>query len=46
MEEGGWEMGLMRVTIKEGTRDEHCMLYVSNESLNSIPDTNITLSVN
>ena len=35
------------IGIKEGTcYDEHCMLYVSDESLNSTtPETNITLQV-
>ena len=33
--------------IKEGTCcDKHQVLYVSVESLNSIPETNITLYVN
>ena len=32
--------------IKKGTRDEHWVLYVSNESLNSTPETNIALYVN
>ena len=32
--------------IKECTFDEHWMLYGSDESLNSIPETNTTLSVN
>ena len=32
--------------IEEGTCDKHCVLYVSHESLNSTPDTNITLYVN
>ena len=37
-----WDMG-----IKEGTRDEHWVLYaVSDESLNSTPETSITLYVN
>ena len=40
-----WIMG-----IKEGTCDEHWMLYVSDELLNSTPvilqECNITLSVN
>ena len=31
---------------KEGPCDEHWMLYVSDESLNSTPETNITLFVN
>ena len=36
-----WVMG-----IKEGTCcDEHLVLYVSNESLNSTLETNITLYV-
>ena len=37
-----WEMG-----IKKGICcDEHWVLHVSDESLNSTPDTNITLYVN
>ena len=31
--------------IKEGTRDEHWVLYVSDESLNSTHETNIALDV-
>ena len=31
--------------IKEGTCDEHLVLYVNVESLNSTPETNITLYV-
>ena len=36
-----WVMG-----TKEGTCDEHWVLYVSDESLNSTPETNIALYVN
>ena len=36
-----WMMG-----IKEGTCDEHWVLYVSDESLNSTPETKIILGVN
>ena len=36
-----WVMG-----IKGGTCDEHWVLYLSDESLNSIPEIVITLSVN
>ena len=32
--------------IKEGTSDEHWVLYVSDESLNPIPQINVTLYVN
>ena len=33
--------------IKEGTSgDEHWVLYISGESLSSVPETNITLYVN
>jgi len=32
--------------IKEGTCDEHGVLYISDESLNSTPETNIMLYVN
>ena len=45
MEVGGrwakWVMG-----VKEGTCDEHWLLYVSDELLNSTPETNITIYVN
>ena len=35
------------IGIKEGTcYDEHWALYVSDESLNSTPETNITLYIN
>ena len=36
-----WVMG-----TKEGTCNEHWVLYVSDESLNSTPETNIALYVN
>ena len=36
-----WVMG-----TKEGTCDEHWVLYVSDESLNSTPETMIALYVN
>ena len=40
----GWAKWVM--SIKEGTRyDEHWVLYVSDESLNPTPETNITLYV-
>ena len=42
--DGGWARGVMG--IKEGTCDEHWVLYVSNESLNSTPEPNIALYVN
>ena len=32
--------------IKEGTCDEHWVLYITDESLNSTPETNNTLYVN
>ena len=32
--------------IKEGTCDEHWVLYTSDESLNSTSEINITLYVN
>ena len=42
---GGWARWGMG--IKEGTCcDEHWVLYVSDESLNSTPETNIVLNVN
>ena len=34
------------INIKQGTCDEHSELYVSEESLNSTSETNITLFVN
>lgn len=36
-----WGMG-----IKEGSCDEHFVLYVSDKSLDSTPETNSTLDVN
>ena len=36
-----WVMG-----IKEGTWNEHWVLYVSDESLNSTPETDIALYAN
>ena len=39
----GWARWVMG--IKEGTCDEHWVLYVSDESLNSTPETNTTLYV-
>ena len=41
---GGWGKWVM--VVKEGTCDEHWVLYVSDESLNCTPETNITLYVN
>ena len=41
---GGWVKRMMG--IEEDTSNEHWMFYVSDESLNSIPETNITLHVN
>ena len=40
----GWAKWVM--SIKEGTCDEHWALHLSDESLNSTPETNITLLVN
>ena len=37
--QGGWAKGVMG--IKEDTCHEHSMLNVSDESLNSTPETNI-----
>ena len=34
------------MVIKEDTCDEHWLLYVSDESLNSAPETNIAPYVN
>ena len=42
----GWGWVKWVMSIKEGTCDEHCMLYVSDESLNSTTETNIALYVN
>ena len=41
---GGWATWVMGT--KEGTCDEHWVLYISNESLNSSPEANNTLCVN
>jgi len=41
---GGWARWVMG--IKEGTCDEHLVLYVSDESLHSTPETNFTTDVN
>ena len=41
---GGWARCVMG--IKEGTCDEHWVVYVSDESLNSTPETTIMLFVN
>ena len=41
---GGWARWGMG--HKEGTCDEHWVLYVNDESLNSTPETNIALYVN
>ena len=46
MEGGVWGWARWVIGNKEGTCDEHWVLYVSDESLNSIPETNITLYVN
>ena len=41
---GGWAKWVMG--IKEGTCVKHWVLYVSDESLNSTPDNNITVYAN
>ena len=41
---GGWSNG--EIGIKDGTCDEYWTLYVSDESLNSTPETTITLNNN
>lgn len=48
MERGGWEMDQIDelVGIREVTNDEHWVLYISDESLNSLPETDIALYVN
>ena len=43
---GQWRMDQMGMGIKEGTCDEHWVLYVSDESLNSTPVTNTIWYVN
>ena len=41
---GGWGWAKLMMGIKEGTCfDEYWVVYVSDESLNSTPKTNITL---
>ena len=40
---GGWVRRVMG--IKENTRDEYWVLYVSDESLTSTPEMNIALYV-
>ena len=42
--EGEWVRWVM--SIKEGTCDEHWVLYVSDESLSSTPETNFIICVN
>ena len=39
----GWAKWVMGI---ESTCEEHWVLYVSDESINSVPETNITLYVN
>ena len=39
-------MGQMVMGIKQGTCDEHCMMNVSDDALNSTPETNVSLYVN
>ena len=41
---GGWTRWVM--ATDEGTCDKHWVLYGSDESLNSTPETNIVLHVN
>ena len=41
---GGWAKWV--VSIKNGTCVKHWVLYVSDESVNSIPEANVTLFVN
>ena len=43
-EGGGWARWV--TGIEEGTCGEHWVLYVSDKSLNSAPETNIKLYVN
>lgn len=40
---GGWNKWVM--DIKQGTCEEHWVLYVSDASLNSPSETNITLYI-
>ena len=45
MEGGGETWARQVMGTMEGTCDEHWVLYVSYESLNSTPETNIALYV-
>lgn len=44
--DGGRSKSIWVMGIKECTCNEHWVLYVSDESLNSTPETNIALYVN
>ena len=46
MEGDGWRRAKWMIGIKEGTCDEHWDFSVSDESLNSTPETNIALYIN
>ena len=46
MEGGGWGWAKWVMGIKEGTCDAHWVLYVSDESLNSTPETKTILYLN
>jgi len=50
MEGGSWGMGVKEARwvmgTKEGTCDEHWVLYISDKSLDSTPETNTALHVN
>ena len=44
MEGGGWRWAKWVMGVKEGICcDEQWMFYVSDESLNSTPETNLTI---
>ena len=45
MEGGGWDGARWVMGIKEGTCDEPRVFHVSDESLNSTPETKIALYV-
>ena len=46
MEGDGWGWARWVKGIKEGTCAVHWLLYVSDESMNSTPETNIALYAN
>ena len=47
VEGGGWKMARWVMGTKKDTCcDEHWILYINDESLNSTPENNIALNVN